>query len=293
MNNRVIKVPHGLTVAPHNQRILKVGGFSVIESCVFTEGKTGSLFLEDHLLLFVLCGTYTVRYGNQEYIVRKNEMVFLQKAIVVEYQKSGESNDDNLLDYMMFFLKDELLTEFIKMADIKNTRPEKSVAVSVKPIGDCLLRYIESLRPHFNSPDKVNETLIKLKLLELLFDLANEDQHIMQQLLQLKQQVRSNIAAVVEENIMNPVSLHDLAYLSGRSVSSFKRDFQAIYNTSPSQWIREKRLLKAKELLTNSCMSVTDICFATGFESVAHFSRTFKDHFGVPPSLYKQTAAAM
>ncbi|MFD1903052.1 helix-turn-helix domain-containing protein [Paenibacillus rhizoplanae] len=71
----------------------------------------------------------------------------------------------------------------------------------------------------------------------------------------------------MEENFMNPVSLNDLAYLSGRSLAAFKRDFQAIYNTSPLKWVRNRRLDKAKELLAETALSVTDICFfSTGFE---------------------------
>ncbi|WP_245592363.1 helix-turn-helix domain-containing protein [Ectobacillus panaciterrae] len=71
---------------------------------------------------------------------------------------------------------------------------------------------------------------------------------------------------------MNPVSLNELAYLSGRSLSTFKRDFRKIYNTSPMKWIRNRRLDKAKELLTHTSLSVSDVCFSTGFENIAHFS---------------------
>ena len=45
---------------------------------------------------------------------------------------------------------------------------------------------------------------------------------------------------------------------------------------------------KAKELLMNSGLSVTDVCFATGFENVAHFSKSFKKKYGVPPSDIKK-----
>lgn len=87
---------------------------------------------------------------------------------------------------------------------------------------------------------------------------------------------------------MNPVSISDLAYLSGRSLSAFKREFQVTYNTSPLQWIRNRRLDKAEELLTHSNLSVTDICFTIGFENVAHFSKVFKERFGYPPSALKK-----
>jgi transcriptional regulator GlxA family with amidase domain len=75
--------------------------------------------------------------------------------------------------------------------------------------------------------------------------------------------------------------------LSGRSLSSFRRDFFAIYNMPPSQWIRLKRLEKARGLLISATMSVTDICYTTGFENIAHFSRLFKSHFGYCPRYFR------
>lgn len=263
-------------------------GLTVIESCTFSKGLKGSMFLEDHLLLFVLEGTYTVRFGSQEYIVRKNEMVLLQKAIAIEYEKSGEAGPDPVLDYIMFFLKEELIREFIRMADLENHFPSALVPVSVKPVNDRLLNYIYSLKPYFKENDSIRDGLIKVKLLELLFDVADADEQFLYQFLQLKRTVRKSITEVVEQNITNPVSLHDLAYLSGRSLSTFKREFQAIYNTSPIRWIRNRRLDLAKELLIQSSLSVTDVCFSTGFEDVAHFSKAFKEKFGVAPSAYKR-----
>ncbi|MFJ5762975.1 helix-turn-helix domain-containing protein [Neobacillus sp. NPDC093182] len=47
--------------------------------------------------------------------------------------------------------------------------------------------------------------------------------------------------------------------------------FNRSTDTSPLQWIRNRRLDRAKELLANSSLSVTDVCFSTGFENVGHF----------------------
>jgi AraC-like DNA-binding protein len=286
--NKIIRVPQGLTVAPYNQTMLKMNGLSVIESCLFTEGRFGSMFLDDHVLLFVLHGVYTVKYGQEEYTVRKNQMVFLKRSIVVEYRKYGEPDDNHQLEYMMFFLKDELLKDFVKMTNVRIDQVVGTVPVAVKNVTERLLKYVESVKPYFSEPDKIDAGLVRLKLLELLFDISSADINVMQQLLQLRQPARLNISTVVEENILNPVSLGDLAYLSGRSLSSFKRDFQAIYNLPPSQWIREKRLEKAKELLSTTAMSVTDVCYTTGFENIAHFSRLFKEYFGYSPSSLRQ-----
>ncbi|MDQ0903474.1 MULTISPECIES: AraC family transcriptional regulator [unclassified Paenibacillus] len=285
---KVIKVPHGLAREPLNQGILKMKGLTVVESCTFTKGLKGTMFLEDHLLLFVLEGTYKVIFGSQEYIVRKNEMVLLQKSIRVEYEKSGEEGSDYVLDYMMFFLKEELLTEFINMAYLESNYPSALVPVSVKAVNERLIKYIYSLKPYFKETDNIREGLIKVKLLELLFDVADADEQFIFQFLQLKRSERKSITEVVEQNLTNPVSLNDLAYLSGRSLSAFKRDFQAIYyTTSPVRWIRNRRLDIAKEMLLHTSLSVTDVCFSTGFESVAHFSKVFKERFGVAPSTCK------
>jgi len=47
----------------------------------------GSMFLTDHMLLFVQHGTNTVRHGKMEYVVRENEMILLKKATLIEYHK--------------------------------------------------------------------------------------------------------------------------------------------------------------------------------------------------------------
>jgi AraC-like DNA-binding protein len=190
---------------------------------------------------------------------------------------------------MMFFLNEMILDEFLKFAGIKPIYPVNDVVpVTVFPINDRIGSYIESLKPYFNKPDEVREGLVRVKLMELLFHVADSNERFIYQLMQPISKDRSSIAKVMEENFMNPVSLNDLAYLSGRSLATFKRDFHAIYNTSPLKWIRNRRLNKARELLSETVLSVTDVCFSTGFENIAHFSKVFKERFGLPPSEFRQ-----
>lgn len=284
---KIAKVPQDLDNASLDHGILKMKGLSVVGLCTHSHATEGTMYLQDHVLLFVLKGIYTVRFGDQEYTVRKNEMVLLQKAIVIQYEKYGEPDSEYELDYMMFFIKDDLLNEFIKMSNHKPSYDAALVPVSVKPMNDRLISYIDSIEPYFHEKDKIEDGLIKLKLLELLYDVVNADKSFLCQFLQLKHKKPLSIVEVIEDNLVNPVSLNDLAYLSGRSLSTFKREFQAIYNTSTFQWIRNRRLEKAKDMLTHSGVSVTDACFATGFENAAHFSKAFKKRFGIPPSAVK------
>ncbi|CAN7758978.1 helix-turn-helix transcriptional regulator [Paenibacillus sp. LjRoot153] len=289
--SRLTKTSQILTQTPnHQQKILRMNGLSAIESCTRTEGATGTLFLEDHMLLFVIEGVYTVRFGTEVHTVHKHEMVLIHKSIAIQYEKSGEPNSDYVLNYMMFLLNDELINEFMKLTDYTPSSVVRTLGpVSVHTIDDRLFSYLESLKPYFNEPERIRDGLVKVKLLELLFGIADRNDIFLSELSQIiKRQERKSIKDVVDANITNPVTLHDLAYLSGRSLSSFKRDFKAVYNTSPLQWIRNRRLDRAKEMLIHSSLSVTEVCFSTGFENVSHFSKVFKLRFGIPPSALKQ-----
>ncbi|WP_262507198.1 helix-turn-helix domain-containing protein [Sphingobacterium sp. IITKGP-BTPF85] len=72
-----------------------------------------------------------------------------------------------------------------------------------------------------------------------------------------------------------------------QKLSSFKRDFKAIYNMTPASWIREKRLEKAKEMLEATQLPVSEICYSLGFENISHFSRIFKEYHGQAPTVFR------
>ncbi len=287
---RYIKTPEKLVDAPYYHIPLKFKNFTVMESCVHIQNSQGAMFLDEHLIYYVQKGKNVITHGKMHYEINAGEMLMLPKAVMVSYDKYGDPNEDNLYQGLMIFLKDEFITEFVKMAEMKVIPTSEQLKISVKPVKGRLLKFFESLFPYFEEPENVEEALIRLKMLELLYDLTNADKSFLLQILQLRKQPLSDLSYVLETNYMNPVSLDELAYLSGRSLSSFKREFQQIYNISPAQWIRHKRLHKAKDLLENTEMSVTDVCYTTGFENVAHFSRLFKEYFGTPPSYLKSAS---
>lgn len=280
---KALHVPDELTNAPYYHRQLHLNGVSLVESCTHTSRTTGTMYLDEHMLMVVFEGTNRITQGKTTYVLNKGEMVLLKKATQISYDKAGNPNNNNIYDSMLFFLKDEFLLEFLKMAKIDSVDCAEAVVVTVKPVKERLQKFFESLRPYFNEPVNIDAGLMRLKMLELLYDLAETDKNLFQQLLQLKQPVHSDLKSIVEENYSSPITIADLAYLSGRSLSSFKRDFQAIYQVPPAQWIREKRLSKANQLLKTS-MPVKDVCYSLGFESVAHFSRLYKAYFGYTPS---------
>ncbi|WP_294332886.1 AraC family transcriptional regulator [Chryseobacterium sp. sg2396] len=284
---KIVKVPTSLISGPASQSALMLDGGVVIEQCIHSMEAKGTMYLEEHLLLIVLDGTVTLTYGKQEYVVGKNEMILLKKAMAVKYDKVGNPDNDNIYDSLMFSIKDELLKSFLATSDIKIPKIEGEIKTGVYPMNECLVAFAYSLKPYFFDHSTVHPGQLRLKIMELLYDVADGNRNMFLQILQLHEPVRADIRHVVEQHYASPVSLSELAYLSGRSLSSFKRDFQGIYNMTPALWIREKRLEKAKEILETTNMAVADICYSLGFENVSHFSRIFKEHYGQPPSVFR------
>lgn len=264
----------------------------VVESCAHNVAdQRGGMFLKDHMLLFVLEGVNRITHGKKTYTVYKNEMVLFKKNISIAYDKTGSADTGNIYDSVMFFLKDEFLSDFMKMSGIKTVQTETLANVNVIQVKEPLLSYIISIKAYFNGSAKIDKGLVRIKIMELLYDLAQIDHNLLLQLIQLKKQVVVDISQIIEENYMNPLKLEEFAYLSGRSLASFKRDFSAIYKTSPAQYLKEKRLNKAKELLATTDWPVTEICFAVGFENVSHFVRIYKEFSGRTPTEYRKILA--
>ncbi len=80
------------------------------------------------------------------------------------------------------------------------------------------------------------------------------------------------------------ISMERFAFMTGRSLSTFKREFKAIFNTSPGKWLMKKRLDEAYFLLDKEHRKPTDIYIDLGFEDLSHFSFAFKKKFGISPS---------
>jgi AraC-like DNA-binding protein len=79
----------------------------------------------------------------------------------------------------------------------------------------------------------------------------------------------------------------EFARLCGRSISTFKRDFNMHFNTTPSSWLKSKRLDYAKTLLLGSSLNINEVCYESGFKNNSHFVSAFKSKFKLPPGQFK------
>ena len=83
---------------------------------------------------------------------------------------------------------------------------------------------------------------------------------------------------------MNDISMEEMANYTGRSLSTFKRDFRKCSTLSPREWLIQRRLEAARELIRKGGCKVSEICFEVGFKNLSHFSKAYKATYGIPPT---------
>lgn len=93
----------------------------------------------------------------------------------------------------------------------------------------------------------------------------------------------SQIVAIMESNLEEPLELEELAQLNEVSVRQLERLLHKYLGRKPSQYYLELRLNRARELLLRSDVQVRDVALACGFASPAHFSKCYSRQFGLSP----------
>lgn len=282
-----MRVPEQLFANPVNLRSLKMDGAVVVESCTHQQSTTDEMLVGQHLLLFVMEGRYIATFGKEVITVEKGEGLLIQRARSVKYEKLGFIDNDKRYESLMFFLTDDIIRNFLALH--KNYALNKAPQVPIAKISynQPIQIFLQSILACFDNALSGNPVFLQNKLFELLFNLSEINPTLIRSFAAFTTYEPVDLPKVMEANFRENLRLEEFAYKAGRSLASFKRDFQRIYNTSPHQWLLTKRLEYARHLIENTGMKISDACYDSGFESVAHFSRVFKNRFGVLPSVLK------
>ncbi len=85
-------------------------------------------------------------------------------------------------------------------------------------------------------------------------------------------------------NLETPPCLHELARSAGMSHPKLNRCFKQMYGMTAFQCLRHERLYRAKSMLEEEGLSVTETAYLVGYDSLSHFSQAYKKQFGTSPS---------
>jgi AraC-like DNA-binding protein len=139
-----------------------------------------------------------------------------------------------------------------------------------------------------------------LSILNILNELANSEDYklLNAEGFSLETEVKDNdriniVFNHVKSNFKEEITLEEIADMVSMTVPSFCRYFKKITNKTFVQFVNEYRLVHASKLLAEKPMSITEVCFESGFNNFSHFNKSFKAFTGQNPSEYRNQLKAV
>ena len=96
-----------------------------------------------------------------------------------------------------------------------------------------------------------------------------------------------HVTAFIADNYSKDIKLAELAQVAGMSSFHFAREFKRSTGTSPHQYLIKYRVERAKALMTNDDLPLTEVSLLSGFSHQSHFTRLFRKVTGTTPHLYR------
>jgi AraC family transcriptional regulator, exoenzyme S synthesis regulatory protein ExsA len=242
--------------------------------------KTEVVF-DHHMLVWFISGETKIIQADSNYLFQAGDIFLIprnQLATIINYPKDGQPHKS-----VVMHLSIDRLREFYNNLNVK---PKVSATQKIRSFSKhpLLESCLASLIPYFDVQEKFPENIASLKITEAITILRIIDKDIDNILANFEEPHKIGLSGFMEKNFMFNMPLEKFAYLTGRSLTTFKRDFHKIYNTTPQRWLTQKRLELAYYQLTEKNRKPVEVYLETGFENLSHFSYAFKKHFRLTPT---------
>jgi AraC-like DNA-binding protein len=234
---------------------------------------------QDHLLVWLLSGETKIIRADESFVFGAGSTFLIprnQLATIINYPKDGLPHKA-----VAMHLSSRRLKDFFENKSVKSKiETEKIIHFHQHPLLDSCLN---SLIPYFQIQNDFPEKIASLKINEAITILQTIDPKIVAVLNNFEEPGKIDLKAFMEKNFMFNMPLEKFGYLTGRSLTTFKRDFQKEFHMTPQRWLTQKRLELAHYELTEKNRKPVDFYYEIGFENLSHFSFAFKKQYGLTP----------
>jgi len=241
----------------------------------------GEITFEDNVLVSVLAGELKVVQADRTLRCVAGATLLLprrQPATLLKYPKDGVA-------YHAVVMK--LPTASVRAYYAQNppvaARPA-SAELLLFPESPLLQSLFASLLPYLELEYRLPEKLLAVKITEVIEILRSLDPNSDGVLADFSEPGKIDLVEFMEANYRFNIPLAKFSYLTGRSLTTFKRDFKKAFQLSPQRWLTQKRLALAHYQLAEKSRKPVELYLEVGFENLAHFSYAFKKQFGYSPT---------
>ena len=251
-------------------------------SCYFTRNREGEQFVPEHVFSYQISGVLTMINAENQYVFNEGDFRFIRRNHLVKFIKQPPPNGE--FKSVSVYLDQETLRNFSMEYGYKATgHYEGEAIINLKRDGLCK-SFMQSIIPYHQNDIVMSDKLQDLKLREAILILLQTQPELKDVLFDFSEPGKIDLEGFMEKNFHFNVQLKRFAYLTGRSLATFKRDFEKIFSNTPSRWLQQRRLEEAHYLIKEQGKAPSDVYLELGFEDLSHFSFAFKNKYGVAPS---------
>jgi AraC-like DNA-binding protein len=236
-------------------------------------------FIAEHTFLYVSKGAANIFDGNKHHRFSSGEYGLGRRNHLARY--SWEKAGGELKKVFVFFDEAFLRRFQERHAPVVGKFVSPGAVVRLEE-NELIHIFMASLLPYY-SRGKIDASFADVKREELLLILLRRQPALAGVFFDYGIPQKIDIEEFMNRNYKFNIPVERLAFLTGRSLSAFKRDFNAVFNDTPNHWLVQRRLKEAYFLLEKKKKKPAEIYLDLGFENLSHFSYAFKKRFGVPP----------
>lgn len=252
-----------------------------IKSCHIGPLISPEQFIAEHFFLYLAKGKINGYDGNKKQTLNAGEYCLVIKNHLARYNKEKAENE---FEKVVIIFDEVFLKKFQEKHNTAVIKFKAEKAFLKLKKSELIPSFIQSLAPYYNHSGKIDSSFADIKREELLTILLHNQPELAGILFDYGIPEKINLEAFMNKNFKFNVSIQRFAYMTGRSLSTFKRDFKEIFNETPNRWLVQKRLQEAHFLIDKKSKKPTEIYLDLGFENLSHFSYAFKKQFGYSPT---------
>jgi AraC-like DNA-binding protein len=249
-------------------------------SCYEDKFFKSDIMFDHHMLVWFISGETKIVQADATYLFKKGDIFLIprnQLATIINYPKDGHPHKTVVMHLSVERLRNFYANHNVKPKALKSS---KIYCFNDHPLLESCLA---SLIPYFEMKE-LPQDIASLKITEAISILRTIDKEIDNVLANFEEPGKINLVDYMEKNFMFNLPMEKFGYLTGRSLTTFKRDFRKAFNTTPQRWLTQKRLELAHYQFVEKKKKPIDVCYEVGFENLSHFSFAFKKQFGYAPT---------
>lgn len=260
---------------------------NILIASYFTDDRGCAHENREHTLIYLCSGELEIEERGKKTVLHAGECAFMRRDNQLWLNKKvedGKPYHSVVLKFSRQFLREFYQT--LNRQQIPSDSKREKISFRMLPNNRPDIRSLfESVIPHFNAGEKPSDDVLKLKMVEGIYVLLNTDINLYASLFDFVEPWKIDILDYLNENYMFDLSMNEIASYTGRSLATFKRDFAKVSDLTPQKWIIKRRLEAAHDLIKSGKKKVTEACFDVGFKNLSHFSKIYKEAYGVAPSM--------